>query len=176
MVESSGLISTLIFSLTATPWASEVVSNATLSVILKIGRSLLNGVRDTITEPVVLIKSELVKNNVSSATNVPVRTFTLTVFWSVVVSNTSPVATGAATPSDRDNVAPFVYEEFLSKISDSTSVVEENTSPELKDPVMLLKASLFEVNTFPTISPVAPVPDWMIVSPSNKYASLTSSM
>ena len=107
-MESFGLISILIFSLTPTPCASAVFKRATLSVILKIGKSLLNGVKENILAPVVLIRSELLKNKSSDIVNTPVNTFTFTVFCAVVPSKTCPVATGAFTPSDSDKIAPLV--------------------------------------------------------------------
>ena len=105
---SSGLISTFISSPIPTPCAEDVVSNATLSCILKIGRFSLRDDKETIFEPVVLIKLELVKNKVVETLKVPVKTFTLTAFWFIVVSSTSPVATADAIPSLSDNTAPLV--------------------------------------------------------------------
>tara|TARA_B100000131_G_scaffold167401_1_gene161772 strand:+ start:91 stop:429 length:339 start_codon:yes stop_codon:yes gene_type:complete len=108
---SSGLTSTFISSLIPTPCAEDVVNNATLSCISKIGRFSLKDDKETIFEPVVLIKLELVKNKVVETLNVPVKTFIFTLFWSIVVSRTSPVATGVDIPSLKDKIAPLVYDD-----------------------------------------------------------------
>ena len=129
---SFGLISTFISSPIPTPCEEDVVNKATLSCTLKIERFSLKDAIETIFEPVVLIKLELVKNKVVETVNVPVKTFILTLFWSIVVSSTSPVATAAAIPSLKDKVAPLVYDDLLSRIKLSTLVFDDSTSVLLK--------------------------------------------
>jgi len=84
-------------------------------------------VSEKILDPVVLIRSELLRKRSSDTVNTPVKTLTFTVFCAVVPSKTSPVATGAFTPSESDSVAPFVYDESLSSRIDNTRVVDEKT-------------------------------------------------
>ena len=74
------MISTSISSPRATPCEEDVVNNATLSCNLKIERFSLRDDIETIFDPVVLIKLELVKNKVVETLKVPVKTFTLTLF------------------------------------------------------------------------------------------------
>ena len=92
----------------AIPCSSDVVKIATLSFKLKIIKSSLSKLIVITLEPVVLIKSELLKNKVSDTTKEPVRTLIFTMFCFVVVSRTSPVATGTLRPSVNSNVAPLV--------------------------------------------------------------------
>ena len=102
---SFGLTSITTFSPTATPCISDVVNNATLSWTLNGFKLSLKELIETILDPVVLIKSLLVKNNVEDTEKVPVKTLTLTLFCSIVVSRTWPVATAAFTPSLKDKIA-----------------------------------------------------------------------
>ena len=166
----------LIFSPTATPCGSDVVNKATLSCILKIIRLSLRDEIETIFDPVLLTKSELVKNKVLEILNVPVKTLTFKLFCLVVVSRISPVATGALTPSLNLIIAPFVYEELVSKIKFNTLVSEDSTSVLLNVPDTSLIANFLPEITSPTILPVAPVTAWVIVSPSKMYAVLLISI
>ena len=68
------MTSTFISSLIPTPCAEDVVSNATLSCISKIGRFSLKDDKETIFEPVVLIKLELVRNKAVSYTHLTLPT------------------------------------------------------------------------------------------------------
>ena len=92
----------------------------------------------------------------------------MTLFWSIVVSRTSPVATGVDIPSLKDKTAPLVYDDWLSRIKLSTFVLDDSTSVLLKVPVTARNAKFLAVNTLPTILPVAPVFAWVIVSPSKR--------
>ena len=69
-----------------------------------------------------------------------------------------------------------MYDEFLSTKRDITLVLDDSTSVLLKVPDTESRAKFLDENTSPTIVPVAPVFDWVIVSPSNKYALDESSI
>ena len=75
---------------------------------MKIIRLSLKEDIETIFDPVVLIRSELVKKRVLETENDPVRTLTFTLFCALVVSKISPVATDALIPSLRDKIDPLV--------------------------------------------------------------------
>ena len=94
-----------IFSPIATPCASVVVNSATLSWTLNGTKPSLKELKETILEPVVLTKSVLVKKRVVETVKFPDKTLTLTLFCSVVVSRTVPVATGELIPSLKERVA-----------------------------------------------------------------------
>ena len=54
-------------------------------------------------------------------------------------------------------------------------MLDDSTSVLLNVPVTARKANFLAVNILPTILPVAPVFDCVIVSPSNRYPLLVSS-
>ena len=110
---------------------------------------------EIILEPGVFNKSELERNNVDEITNPSCVTFTLTLFCEDVVSNTSPLATGSATPSPNDKIAPFVYDEFLSRSNVNTLVSDVSVPEALHVPVTERIGKLVAENTLPTTRPVA---------------------